>query len=377
MLEQEHTNSEIGVAVDVGSTSIGVCVVDVEHRTELLSFSFANPQYVYGADVITRIKHCSEKEEVQREMQYLVECGLKEQLSERLGEDVSRITKIVYSGNTTMLHILRGLSVAGLGTAPFTPVDLDYAEIQDTSKVLSNIKHIYLPCLSAFVGADVLAGATHLQMGRKASYELLIDLGTNGELLLINQEKGFATSTACGPVFDNVIGGAGYGSDCMKTIANCVRRGLIDSTGKLQEVLFDKGIVIDKNLIVKQEHIRNFQLAKGAIYAGIQCILKQAEIVPEDVEKVYISGGLGFYMNVRDAFTLKLLPEEFSDKIVISGNTSLEGAKQFLQTENCENWLQEQEGIRKRTKSFELANQKNFQECYLTALEWETAKGRS
>lgn len=360
-------HKEIGVAVDLGSTTIAVCCLDMVTKNEILSFSFANPQHIYGADVITRIKHCVDNPSMINKMHLLVEDSLQLQLKEHLGDAYSHVSSIVYSGNTTMLHIMRELSLNGLSRAPFQPVDLHYKE-----EICQGISYIFLPGFSAFVGADILAGAKYLQMGKTDAYELLVDLGTNGELLLLNKEKGFASSTACGPVFDHVISGAKYGSESMKIIANCVKRGLIDRTGKLADALFEKGIVIDKNFTVKQENIRNFQLAKGAIHAGIQCLLDKAEITAKDVSKVYISGGLGFYMNQRDAFTLKMLPMEFADKIEISGNTSLEGAKTILLVEKDKKaqLLSEYERICKHTESFELANAESFQERYINSLEF-------
>lgn len=382
MTDQKRTTTinEIGVAVDVGSTSIGVCCVDLAHKTEILSFSFANPQYIYGADVVTRMKHCVEDSSMLYKMRALVEDGLYVKLKEYLQERYTNISCIVFSGNTTMLHILRGLSVEGLSSAPFQPVSLEYAEIKSVREDIEDkwkeccqyITNIYLPGISAFVGADILAGAEYLQMGKTENYELLIDLGTNGELLLLNKERGFATSTACGPVFDHVISGAKYGSESMKVIANCVKSGLIDKSGKLADALFEKGISIDKNFTIKQENIRNLQLAKGAIYAGVQCLLEKAGITAQDVAKVYISGGLGFYMDKRDAFTLKMLPKEFADKMIISGNTSLEGAKRFLlsDSEKRVKILKTWENIYKCTKSFELANCERFQEIYLNSLDF-------
>ena len=372
--------NEVGVAVDVGSTSIGVCCVDLYHKTEILSFSFANPQYMYGADVVTRIKHCLDHVEDAKKMKSLVEDALQEQLMEKLGENYHCIRRIVYSGNTVMLHILRGLSVEGLAYAPFKPVDIAYYECKghlfDREDILEQkdreVICSYLPGFSAFVGADILSGAWFLQMGKHSSYDLLIDLGTNGEMLLLNKEKGFATSTACGPVFDHVIKGGKYGSESIKVIANCVKRGLIDKTGKLADVFFEKGIMVDRDFVIKQEHIRNFQLAKAAIYAGIQCLLAEADITANDVTRVYISGGLGFYMDKRDAFILKMLHEEFANKMIVSGNTSLEGAKSFLlsDSEQREEILKQWDEMYKCTKSFELATCEGFQEIYLNAMDF-------
>lgn len=379
MQEQDKKASinKIGVAVDLGSTTIAVCCLNMLTRGEILSFSFANPQRRYGADVITRIRYCMESNENLVELGNLVKDVLKEKLVEYLGSRVINICRIVYSGNTTMLHILRGMSVDGLASAPFTPVTIDYAE--ERLVFDENVKGesdktavLYPPGFSAFVGADILTGAEYLQMGQKETYDLLVDLGTNGEMLLLNKNCGYATSTACGPVFDSAVTGAVYGSECIKAIANCVKRRLIDSEGLLAAPYFDRGIEIDKGFVIRQNHIRKFQLAKGAIYAGILCMMEKAGINALQIGHVYISGGLGFYMNARDALTTKMLPKEFAGRMIVSGNSSLEGAKKLLLAGKCEkeNILAAYEAIRNRTETFELANVEQFQDVYMHSLNF-------
>ncbi len=357
----------IGVAVDLGSTTIVVNCMDLEKREEITAFSFTNPQYAYGADVISRIRFCMEDEQNLLMLGQIVERALKEKLTEKLGTAYSHIEKIVYSGNTTMLHILRGFSVEGLSRSPFMPVSTDYDEIDK-----NGVKMIYPPGFSAFVGADILTGAEVLGIGRKETYDLLVDLGTNGEILLLNKDCGIATATACGPVFDSAVKGAVYGSESIKAIANCVKRRLVDKTGKIAGPYFEKGITIDKGFVISQENIRNFQLAKGAIYAGIQCLLREAGITADCIANIYISGGLGFYMDIRDAFTVKMLPEEFRNKITISGNTSLEGAKKLVSANSGESEiiLSEYEAIKGRTRSLELADLEGFQKIYMQSLDF-------
>lgn len=382
--------NEIGVAVDLGSTTIAVCCMDMTSGSETVSFSFPNPQVAFGADVITRIRHCIEDKALLCQMGDMVKKALAEQLREKLGTAALQVCWIVYSGNTTMLHILRGMSVEGLAAAPFTPVTLEYVEQEEElfsalpDEQLKNMHEInartgehkvtvlYPPGFSAFVGADILTGAAYLEMGQSKTYDLLVDLGTNGELLLLNDTCGYAASTACGPVFDHAVTGAVYGSESIKAVANCVKRGLIDSAGTIKEPFFEKGIEIDKGFVIRQQNVRNFQLAKGAIYAGIKCLLNKAGITTSDIGNVYISGGLGFYMDIRDAYTVKMLPEEFRDKVKVSGNTSLEGAKKLLMAENGEKeeLLVYYEGIRKRTESFELADMDGFQDVYIQALDF-------
>lgn len=209
----------MGVAVDLGSTTIAVNCMDLEKKKEITSFSFPNPQYIYGADVISRIRFCMEKEENLLLLGQIVEQTLHTKLKEKLGKAYSKIGKIVYSGNTTMFHILRGLSVEGLSKAPFMPVSTEYEVFESNT-----IRCVCPPGFSAFVGADILTGAEFLQIGETETYDLLVDLGTNGEMLLLNKDRGYAAATACGPVFDSAVKGAVYGSESMKAIANCIKR---------------------------------------------------------------------------------------------------------------------------------------------------------
>lgn len=375
----KHTDSvyDIGVAVDVGSTTIAVCCVDMTHKTEILSFSFSNPQYLYGVDVVTRIRYAMQSEANRIQLGEMVYHTLQTKLEESLKDKVRFIKEIVFSGNTTMLHLLLGFSVDGLAGAPFTPVSLELEkrsmEWNWCDKDKMNITCIYLPGISAFVGADILTGAVCLEMGKQEQYDLLIDLGTNGELFLLNQNIGYATSTSCGTVFDSAVTGARYGSECIRVIANCIKRGLIHKDGVLSEPFFEKGISFDKGYRIKQDHIRNFQLAKAAIYAGITCLKCEASIDWNQIGTVYISGGLGFYMNIRDAFTVKLLPKQLEGKICVSGNSSLEGAKQWLLALDAErvHKMEVYEGLKQRTKSMELSNLDIFQDCYIQALDFD------
>ena len=368
MRQRKFSNHQMGIAVDLGSTTIAVCCIDMTTKEEILSFSFANPQTAYGTDIMTRIKHCITDKNKLILFRDIVLQELYKQLQDRLNEYISNIVQIVYSGNTTMLHILRGFDVKSLSEAPFVPVDISYYE--EPSCLFNNAKDVFLSGFSAFVGADILSGAVYLNIGNKLSYDLLIDLGTNGEILLLNQNQGYATSTACGPVFDHAIKGAKYGSETIHAISNCLKNGLIDSFGTIQNPYFEKGLQIDKEFIIKQEHIRNFQLAKGAIFAGIQTIILEAGISIDEIEHVYLSGGFGFYMQIRDAFTVKLLPNALKNKIRISGNTSLEGAKLFLLCDNRELYLKQSNSMIERTKSIELANSHYFNEQYIQAMNF-------
>ena len=382
---KKHNN--IGIAVDVGTTTIGISCLDINSKKEILSLLYRNPQGRYGADIITRIKKCIDDPDMLNTLSDDLIHSIFDSLKKNLGRKYKDISCVCYSGNTTMLHILRKLSVTGLSKAPFTPVTLDYYENRCTSEGVSgfsgtdnnivaeaekSFNEIYLPGFSAFVGADILSGAEYLGMGQNKEYDLLVDLGTNGEILLLNSDSGFATSTACGPVFDYGITGAVYGSECIHGIAESIRKGMIDRTGLIKGIFFDKGIELDNFITIRQEHVRNFQMAKAAIYAGIMCLMKKAGIDHTYIGNVYISGGLGFYMDVNDAFTTKLLPKKFRGKITVSGNTSLSGCCKYVLADDEERKkiLSNYDNIRNRTEAFELAEYDDFQDIYISSMNF-------
>lgn len=378
-----HTNKkrDIGVAVDLGCTSIAVSCFDVNTKEELTSFSYTNPQTAYGADVMTRIKLCAGHEDMLFKLGNMVKVSLKEQITAHISGYLRKIKKIVYSGNTTMLHILQGLQVDGLAAVPFTPENIEF-DRKDMSfdevfgcKTEDNNNKVsvyYPPGFSAFVGADILTGVEFLKMGQHDYYDLLVDLGTNGEMVLLNKYEGYAASTACGTAFDSAVTGAVYGSECIKAIANCIKHNLIDENGMIAAPYFEKGIIIDKGFVIKQEHVRKFQLAKGAINAGINCLIQCAGITEDAIANVYISGGLGFHMNVRDAFTVKMFTDNLNGKITVSGNTSLAGAKKLLLSDEKKltHILNIYEDIKSRTQSFELANFEGFKEEFIKSLNF-------
>jgi len=370
MTYDEHliTDSAIGIAVDYGSTTISMTAIDV-YGKEISSISYSNPQTASGHDVITRIKKCLDDDSVAKIFYQEGREQLYSNIS-KMGIQLEDVTAITISGNAIMQHLFQQYSVEGFAYAPFYTVTNDFHS--------DNIFY-YPPGFSPYVGADLMCGAQYLNLGCSESYDLMIDLGTNGEILLMNQQQGYATSTACGPVFDFAIGGAQYGSDCIHAIAQCVKRNLIDSNGKIADAFFDKGIKLDTNFIIKQENIRNFQLAKGAILAGILCLLNFANIKEESINNVYICGGLGFYMETRDAYTLNMFPKSVKNKIKICGNTSLNGAKiltksilqkQLGNSQEYDSILIDYENMRNKTRAVELSNLNSFQEIYMNSLNF-------
>lgn len=364
--ETDRTTA-LGLAVDIGTTTIASVLVNLETGHVCAQAGCMNQQAVYGADVISRIQYAGEEGKNENPtaksglsvMHTILMQDIRSLLQyyEGMGYPASRIRRICYSGNTTMLHFLREQSVAGMMGYPFEPEFLHgIREEQDGREIL------ILPGKSAFVGADIVSGVRHLHMGEHAGYEMLIDLGTNGELWLLNENRGVCTSTSCGPAFANSVQkGSIYGSSLLDQLAQAYQEGKVDSNGLLQEDYFETGLPCGE-YVITQECIRDIQLAKAAIRTGIELAAYELRIPLADIERVWLAGGFGFYLNLDSAFTLGLLPEEFRGKIQIAGNTSLEGA--------CDALLHPEERLElpevlKHSTVLDLSMSKNFQEFFL------------
>lgn len=333
-------NNTYGFAVDLGTTTIAVELVHLGTGETIDTASSLNSQIAKGADVISRIQYASNVEGL-KHLQELVKQDINTlllELSSRHDEIKGQIQDCMIAGNTTMLSILAGITTEDLGIYPFDIKNPDTIQIPFADFFLGNDQMLakqsafmekltLLPNISAFIGADIAAGAVALKLNRDEKYRLLIDLGTNGELLLCNNEHGFAAGTACGPAFEGYFRSNGFhGSNLFDMLTLLRKRKICNAEGILSEPYFESGVSIGQNICIDMDLIRSFQLAKSAIYSGIQILLKQADLTEEDIADVYISGGFGFHLNIENAIYLGLIPKEFKDKIIVSGNTSLAGA---------------------------------------------------
>lgn len=317
-------------AVDIGTTTVAMQLRSLQDGSILDTFTCLNPQGKYGADVLSRIEAAGNpqiKEAMCREIREVLQMGIT-----RFGETLARtssnldlrdknaeISGIVIAANTTMVHLLMDLDVSLLGQYPFQPETL--SELRTN---LFGIPAVILPGISAFVGADIFAGIYALSMHERQEITLLLDLGTNGEMVLGNRERLMATATAAGPAFE---GNADcYGTDLMALAARLLDEGLLDETGLLADPYFDEGIDIG-GVRLTQNYVRQLQMAKAAICTGI-CILceKYGLQTPSQIDKVFLAGGMGYYLSSKAAIRIGLLPAELAGKTVAVGNAALEGA---------------------------------------------------
>lgn len=366
------------IGIDIGTTTIAINLIGTNSKRVIRTYTAVNRQRAYGADVISRIQASNEgKGELLRDCirQDLYD-GIHKILSKE-NIQTGQIRRIAIAGNTTMGHLLMGYSCETLGVAPFTPVNIDtirttFLELFDgimkdgdkESDVQAEV--ILLPGISTYVGADITAGMLMCGFEKKEKPCLLIDLGTNGEMTIGTKEKILVTSTAAGPAFEggNISCGMGSvrgaicgvsidgtdvkcqtiadapaiglcGTGVIETVAELLENEWIDETGMLDEDYFDDGFVLAKtpdgtDISFTQKDVREIQLAKSAVRAGVETLLLRFGVSYEDIDQVFLAGGFGYRINLDKAIAIGLLPEELHDKIVAVGNSSLGGATLYL-----------------------------------------------
>ena len=341
------------VAVDLGTTTIGMYLINAVTGEQMGVFVSLNPQQIHGADVISRISNANagKKEELQALITETIENGVKKLVKERTPK------LIVISGNTVMGHLLMGYDVESLGVYPFKAEHLEQAET-----AICGIKTILMPGISAFIGGDVVSGLYTLGFKDSKEVSLLIDLGTNAEMVIGNCDRMLALSAAAGPAFDQKV----YGSQLIKAVAQILTEEKADRTGCLADEYFELGCIAGRTL-VKQEEIRELQKAKAAVAAGITLLAREYGVQLSEIRKVYIAGGLGFYLDLDAAVEIGLFPKEFVGKMEAVGNTSLEGAYRYGLADAPELELKE---LLSKVQELNLAELEGFEETYINAMNF-------
>ena len=347
---------------DIGTTTVAMLLYD--RKGEVADrYVAVNPQTAYGADVISRIRAAEDPEAadaMQRQIRQLLEQGL-ERFRGLL--DDRETLYLVLAANTTMTYLLMGWEPAELGRAPFRASRLSGAET-----VIGGVPCFVFPGISAFVGGDILAGILACGMCEREELTLLIDLGTNGEMVLGGRKRRIACATAAGPAFEGGANRGVWGADMISLLARLRQEGLLDETGLLAEPYFERGIRIS-NVTVTQEAVRSVQLAKGAIAAGIEILLDRFGVGPEAVERVVLAGGFGYYLRPESAAAIGILPEELARKAVAGGNTALSGAllagRQILAEGGCTGLVRQLTETVLHTEVLNLAEEPEFSQRYV------------
>ncbi len=302
--------SRFKLAVDLGSTTIGYAVVDVASDEIIKEDMIENPGRLYGRDIFSRIGAYRAGGSSR------ITSAMRETILDIVNVVPGEVTEIVVSGNTTMNHMLLGLSCDGLGQAPYSPVTLEAGQLLLISENGRSIPLRTLPGFSAFVGGDIVSGVRALDMDKADRPCLLIDLGTNGEMVLGCSDGFTVTSVAAGPAFEEWGLTRGmYGSKVIDVISNLIKTGIIrrDGTFSNEEYISDGFPIspVGKSMVLTQDDVRDIQLAKAAVRAGVEILFKKTGMGYSDVDRVYIAGGMGEHLDIASACAIGMLPEEF------------------------------------------------------------------
>lgn len=396
-------------AFDIGTTTVVGYLMDVSDGHVCAIESRMNPQAQYGADVIMRANYALE-----HGVETLSSCirsainELLQKLAEKAGIHPEDIYQVSIVGNTCMHHLFLGISPGSLVHAPYNPAFSERLTLKAADyglQIYPKAELLMLPDIAGYVGADTCGCLLALRQDLKDDISLMIDIGTNGEMVLGNKEKLAACSTAAGPAFEGakiecgMRGAAGAvdhvsyedgtwkyttvdgqpaiglcGSGLIDLVAQLYQAGLVDEMGHLESGQEDDSIFVlvppeqagnERGVYLTQKDVREVQLAKAAIAAGIQLLMKELNITEKDIAHVYIAGAFGNYMNPVSACAIGLLPPELESRVEPVGNAAGEGAKIALLNRDE---LQCTDTLVKDICFLELAASAEFQDTFVDEL---------
>ena len=385
------------LAFDIGTTSVVCCLLDGKTGLELASAGAANPQGSYGADVISRIRQALQGN-LPRLQDSIRSCmtDLAGQVCRDAGRSLSDVGVVSVVGNPAMQQLFLGIAPHNLAAVPFAPV-LTEAKTAPCAPYLPCCPDALLltvPDISGYVGADTLGCILATKLHEQQDITLLVDIGTNGELVLGNRERMIACATAAGPALEganipfgmraaagaidhvwiengnlrcSVIGGGKAmgicGSGLIDAVAAALELGLLNRRGRIRNE--ERIIPLADGIYLTQEDIRQVQLAKGAIHAGIRLMAQQMGIQVTDIQNVLLAGAFGAHMDPKNACRMGLLPPELEGRITPAGNAACAGAKMIARDRSALALCQQ---LAQKTEFLELASLPEFPKAFARAM---------
>lgn len=392
----------IGAAVDIGTTTVAVKLFDLKDGRELGVKSAWNAQAPYGADVISRCQFIMEHEDGLDRLSGLIRDQVFRMADELRREE--KIDEFFLAGNTVMEHIFMGLSPVSIATAPFKPLSLfDGGEVfAEKGAALS-----CSPCVAGYVGGDITAGLLASGLDEKEECSLFLDVGTNGEMALGGMNGFLCCAVASGPAFEGagiscgmasadgavsrvrweedgpvfqVIGGGKAkgicGSGLLDLLAMLLELELVDETGRLlppdeAPEGFERWLSEDENgngvfhltdrVSLSAADVRQLQLAKAAVAAGIAVLTETAGISPDQIDRLYLAGGFGVHLDPYSAAAIGMLPDCLKERTVSLGNSALAGAAMALLSGEKRKQLLK---IKEKCQYLELSGNESFNRLY-------------
>ena len=415
----------LGLAVDIGTTKIAAYLVELETGRTLAKLGEPNPQIAYGEDVVSRISYTNENRGGRRKMQSVVVRRLNQMISALCSQTGTRrgwIGEAVIVGNTAIHHLFTGLPVRQLGEAPYISATNESLEFpaREIGIRIAPGGHIYLPPnIAGYVGADHTAMLVSTELGSRPDTVIALDIGTNTEISLIHQGRISTCSCASGPAFEGahiqdgmraadgaiervkIMDGSVSirtvgdrppvgicGSGILDAIAEMYRAGVVDKMGRLKNdypgVIMEEGrgafrlvpgeeTVHGRAIVVTRKDVYEVQLAKAAMRAGVDVLLKEAGIGADAIDEFIIAGAFGSYIDVGNACLIGMFPELSRGRFTQVGNAAGIGAKQMLLSKARRDGAEE---IARRIDYIELTVYPDFTPMYVQNLYFPVIEGK-
>ncbi len=402
-IEPHDTRNECyGMCFDIGTTTVVGAIVDLNTGREAAISSRMNDQVIYGDDIIFRINlTINDKNGLSKLHNKVIEVinTIIEDAALQAGISRNKIYSMTAVGNTTMHHLLLGIPPQFIASAPYIPVVKELVKIKAHDlgiEIHPNANLRVLPNISAFVGSDSVGVMLASQLHRGDDIRLAIDIGTNGEIMLGNKDRILASSTAAGPAFEGihirhgmrasagaiesvhiidgkvqlgVIGGGVpvgiCGSGIVDAISEMLKEHLIDETGRMAVPSFSLFKDDHKDIAITQKDVREIQVAKGAIQAGIEILKKELDIKTESISEILLAGAFGNYIKKESALRLGLIPSMGLERVRSIGNAAFVGSKMALCSKDA---IRESIEIAGNTEQIELSGRPDFQEEFANAM---------
>ncbi|MDO8535532.1 MAG: ASKHA domain-containing protein [Candidatus Omnitrophota bacterium] len=407
----DTTKANYGFAFDIGTTTVAGQLIDLNNKNILGSRIAFNKQALYGSDVITRIIYASDPEGLDK---------LNESVLDNINEIImdlcsaqkialSDVYCIVCAGNMTMMHLLLKIDPANIRKAPYIPTTAVFETIHaPEAGIEMNPKAVaaFMPGVTTYIGGDIVSGVIACGLAESDELSLLIDIGTNGEIVLGNKDWMIGAAASAGPAFE------GSGLECgMKAVKGAIQKAEIDKDLNAKVVTIDDGkpkgicgsgyidllcqmlktgvigkngkmngtkktknirktetgyeFIIAKDIVITEDDIENLKRSKGAIYSAIISLLNKVEKSIADVKKIYIAGGFGNYLNIENAIFIGLLPDADRSRYEFIGNSSLAGARMSLLSHDAFKKAYE---VYKNITYVDLSSEPNYMDEYVASL---------
>ncbi|MFU8793855.1 MAG: ASKHA domain-containing protein [Dethiobacteria bacterium] len=420
-VEPGENGASLGIAIDVGTTSNVVYLIDLSTFRIINRQGDYNKQCRYGDDVISRIIYSTEETNGLENLHNAVTDTLNSLIEKAVleaGFKKEDIVQAVIAGNTTMTQLLWGVSPSYIRLEPYIPT---YSVIPPVKarEIGLNLHHeaiaVSFPQVASYVGGDIVAGALFTRIAHKDETTLFIDIGTNGEMVLGNKDWLVSCACSAGPAFEG--GGISYGmratagaiekvdidpltydviittvkdapalgicgSGLIDALSALLDAGIIDRAGKFQRdletprmqqgeesmeyvLVWQKDSALDSDIVITEADVKNLLRAKAAIFAGMRTMLQMVEMKVEEIDKIIIAGGFGNFLNIEQAVKIGLLPDIDPERYTFIGNSSVKGACLALLSADA---YREAVELGQKITYMELAVGNTFMDQYMSAM---------